>query len=130
MSLIITFMFEPAKLQMNWASASGRRILRNEPGVLPTLTVSATAGRICSQDRRPPRVVQPLVDADRGVDQREVGERLREVADLLAGGVDLLGIEAEVVGIGQHLRERQPGVVEAPRAGERVDVQEGAERER
>ena len=25
MSLIITFMFEPAKLQMNWASASGRR---------------------------------------------------------------------------------------------------------
>ena len=24
MSLIITFMFEPAKLQMNWASASGR----------------------------------------------------------------------------------------------------------
>ena len=25
MSLIITFMFEPAKLQMNWARASGRR---------------------------------------------------------------------------------------------------------
>ena len=24
MSVIITFMFEPAKLQMNWASASGR----------------------------------------------------------------------------------------------------------
>ena len=28
MSLIITFMFEPAKLQMNWASASGRINLR------------------------------------------------------------------------------------------------------
>jgi hypothetical protein len=28
MSLIITFMFEPAKLQMNWASASGARNLR------------------------------------------------------------------------------------------------------
>src|SRR4051794_38284799 len=30
MSLIITFMFEPAKLQMNWASASGARKLRRE----------------------------------------------------------------------------------------------------
>jgi hypothetical protein len=28
--LIITFMFEPAKLQMNWASASGARNLRLE----------------------------------------------------------------------------------------------------
>ena len=32
MSLIITFMFEPAKLQMNWASASGsRNRLRSAP---------------------------------------------------------------------------------------------------
>ena len=30
MSVIITFMFEPAKLQMNWASASGRINLRGE----------------------------------------------------------------------------------------------------
>jgi hypothetical protein len=30
MSLIITFMFVPAKLQMNWASASGRINLRAE----------------------------------------------------------------------------------------------------
>ena len=30
MSLIITFMFEPAKLQMNWASASGRISLRGD----------------------------------------------------------------------------------------------------
>jgi hypothetical protein len=28
LSLIITFMFEPAKLQMNWASASEARNLR------------------------------------------------------------------------------------------------------
>jgi hypothetical protein len=28
--LIITFMFEPAKLQMNWARASGASILRDE----------------------------------------------------------------------------------------------------
>ena len=30
MSVIITFMFEPAKLQMNWASASGSRMRRGE----------------------------------------------------------------------------------------------------
>jgi hypothetical protein len=30
MSVIITFMFEPAKLQMNWASASGRINLRGD----------------------------------------------------------------------------------------------------
>jgi hypothetical protein len=29
MSLIITFMFEPAKLQMNWARASGTSICRS-----------------------------------------------------------------------------------------------------
>jgi hypothetical protein len=29
MSLIMTFMFEPAKLQMNWAKASGTSILRS-----------------------------------------------------------------------------------------------------
>jgi hypothetical protein len=31
MSLIITFMFEPAKLQMNWARASGAMNARGEP---------------------------------------------------------------------------------------------------
>ena len=30
MSVIMTFMFEPAKLQMNWARASGISILRND----------------------------------------------------------------------------------------------------
>jgi hypothetical protein len=30
MSLIMTFMFEPAKLQMNWAKASGTSIFRSD----------------------------------------------------------------------------------------------------
>jgi hypothetical protein len=30
MSVIITFMFEPAKLQMNWAKASGTSIFRSD----------------------------------------------------------------------------------------------------
>ena len=33
-SVIITFMFEPAKLQMNWAKASGINILRNAGAIV------------------------------------------------------------------------------------------------
>ena len=39
MSLIITFMFEPAKLQMNCASASGTRILRSELAGRPSVVL-------------------------------------------------------------------------------------------
>ena len=46
MSLIITFMFEPAKLQTNCASASGTRMCRREPDGRPTLTPSATSRRL------------------------------------------------------------------------------------
>jgi hypothetical protein len=44
MSLIITFMFEPAKLQMNWASASGTRIRRVAFSGMPHLLPIAVAG--------------------------------------------------------------------------------------
>ena len=46
MSVIITFMFEPAKLQMNCASARGTRMRRSEPDGRPTLTPSATSRRL------------------------------------------------------------------------------------
>jgi hypothetical protein len=48
---------------------------------------------------------------------------------LLSGAADLLGIQAYVVGLGGHLLERQPRLVEAPGAGERLDVPERARRE-
>ena len=41
MSLIITFMLEPAKLQMNWASASGMSTLRNALDGRPAAPPSA-----------------------------------------------------------------------------------------
>jgi hypothetical protein len=69
------------------------------------------------------------VEVDGGADQREVGERLGEVAELLAGGSDFFGVEAEVVGVGEHLVERETRVVEAAGAGERFDVPEAADRE-
>jgi hypothetical protein len=58
-----------------------------------------------------------------------VGERLREVAQLLAGGADLLGEEADVVGVGEHLVEGVVHLLVPPGAGQGVDVQEAAQRE-
>ena len=48
---------------------------------------------------------------------------------LLSGAADLPGIQAQVVGVGEHLLERQPRLVQAPGAGERLDVPERARRE-
>ena len=86
--------------------------------------------------RLPIRAVGPKRGlAERGVevdgrrDQRQVGERLREVAQRLAGRADLLGVEAEVVRVGEHLLERQPRLVEPPRPRQRLDVPERADRE-
>src|SRR5215217_7517488 len=79
MSLIITFMFEPAKLQMNWARASGARNLRREAAE-PAGPRSSVTGRLRLGDRA------------RGEDQSEVAERLGEVAHLSpAPDVVLLG---------------------------------------
>src|SRR3954453_18610238 len=81
MSVIMTFMFEPAKLQMNCANASGTRTFRN-PGdgrVPAEVSDNWTAGRV-------PRIVgivQPSIEAHCGSDQREVRERLGEVANLV-----------------------------------------------
>src|SRR5215475_3355002 len=55
MSLIMTFMFEPAKLQMNWARASGSSILRSPLAVRgreAALVMTATRGRASRQGRR------------------------------------------------------------------------------
>jgi hypothetical protein len=41
-------MFEPAKLQMNWASASGARKLRAETAGLATPGFSVTVRAFCS----------------------------------------------------------------------------------
>src|SRR4051794_3776008 len=46
MSVIITFMFEPAKLQMNCASASGTSTRRNEPAGRPAATRSVISRQL------------------------------------------------------------------------------------
>jgi hypothetical protein len=40
--------------------------------------------------------------------QRQVGECLREVAQGLAARAGLLGVEPQMVGVGQHALEDQP----------------------
>src|SRR6185369_15616044 len=56
-------------------------------------------------------------ERDRRVDEADVGERLREVAELLAGlGIDLLGEEAEVVGAREHRSDGALGLLGAAAA--------------
>lgn len=53
----------------------------------------------------------------RGADQREVRQGLREVAQQLARCADLLGVQAEVVGVGEHLLKGQARLVETAGTG-------------
>ena len=46
------------------------------------------------------RVLQPAIQVECGADQSHVRERLREVAQRLATGSDLLRVQSEVVGVG------------------------------
>src|SRR5215213_107557 len=48
------------------------------------------------------------VEVEGGADEGQVGEGLREVAQGLAAGTDLLGVEPEVVGVAEHLLEDEP----------------------
>src|SRR6201987_3965478 len=96
MSLIMTFMFEPAKLQMNCARASGTSIFRSDPAAVfrsAAVLVTSSCPRALADSQL---VVELLVQVDRRADQRQVAERLREVPELVAGLADLLGIQAEV----------------------------------
>src|SRR4028119_643394 len=47
------------------------------------------------------------VEVEGGADEGEVSKGLREVAQSLAGVPDLLGVEAEVVGVAEQLLEYQ-----------------------
>src|SRR5688572_26432234 len=52
-------------------------------------------------------------------DQREMSEGLRKVAELLAGGPDLLRVQPDVVRVGEHLFEGKATLIQAPGAGQR-----------
>src|SRR5262245_33800034 len=86
----------------------------------------APALQLSTESPRPERSVK----VEGGADQGQVGERLRVVAQRLATVAGLLGKQAEVVGVAEHLLEEQPRVfqprrVGAPGPGERLDQPEG-----
>src|SRR5690606_17156400 len=62
-------------------------------------------------------------------DQREVGERLREVAEVAGIEPELLGVEPDVVRVARHLLEQQPCLVHLSGAREALAVPERAHRE-
>src|SRR5690242_7219066 len=76
------------------------------------------------------RSVHGAVEVERGADQRQVGQGLGEVPLLFPGAADLLGVQAQMVGVSEHFLERQTRLLEPPGPGERLDVPERARRER
>ena len=199
MSVIITFMFEPAKLQMNWASARGTSSLRGRRPSWPRSGHrSYRSSRSSSSSVKVPTSLSLAIDALMFEPSRSAGAGPRplrpgpssrhlaavgrrgsarrpaphrspaahrrrrmhvpdgsepapwsswasrlmaalmsdrwvkacgKLPELLAGEPDLLGVQAQVVGVGEHLLEGQPRLLEPAGAGQRVDVPEGADRE-
>src|SRR5919107_4323943 len=56
-----------------------------------------------------------------------MSQRLREITQGLAGGSDLLGVQAEVVGVGEQLLKSEAGVVETACTGQAFDEPKGAD---
>jgi MFS family permease len=70
-------------------------------------------------------------DVHHRVDQRQVGERLGEVAKVAAGfGVDLLGVEAEWAGVAEQPLTQLPRAVHLSDLTQRRDQPERADQER
>src|SRR5918995_6402158 len=108
-----------------------QRSQRTVAGVLAT-TVSSPAAAAASRanDRFKMASAELAVEIVSGADESKVGEGLREIAEQLPRRPDLLGEEPEVVAVGEHLLEGDARLVEPTRARERLDVPEGADRER
>src|ERR1700722_2664609 len=88
------------------------RILEKRPISIMFRRVSRVSPAL--SERRLPELP---VEAVGGADERQVRERLGEVAERLAGQADLLRVKAQVVGVGQHLLEDEPGLVQPSGAG-------------
>src|SRR6516165_12200156 len=65
-----------------------------------------------------PTRAEPAVQVERGAYQPDVSECLWEVAERFATRTRLLGVQAEVVGVGQHLLEDEAGLLGAARPGQ------------
>src|SRR5579859_8068287 len=73
---------------------------------------------------------QTAVQVIGGADEREMRERLREVAELLPARPQLLGVQTEVIGVAEHLFEVEPRLLDVARTRKTLHVPERAHRER
>src|SRR5437762_6585654 len=72
---------------------------------------------------------EPAVEIEGGADQRQVRERLREVAEVLCLGAELFAVQPEVIGVAEHLLEDEARLVQVAHARQALDIPEGAHRE-
>src|SRR6187402_1502631 len=72
---------------------------------------------------------ESTVDGVGGADQSEMGEGLGEVAQVLAGGAKLFGIEAHVVRVSEHLFEDEARSLHVAGAGQAFGKPKGAHAE-
>src|SRR5215204_3610071 len=70
-----------------------------------------------------------LIEVEGGADKGQVREGLREVAQGLTARPDLLRIKPQVVGVGEHLLEDEPGLLDPSCTGEGFDKPERAQAE-
>src|SRR5215471_14791802 len=61
------------------------------------------------------------VEIEGGADERQVCERLGEVAEVLRLGPELLAVQPQVIGVAEHLLEEQPCLGQIPHPGEALD---------
>src|SRR5579885_1709505 len=81
------------------------------------------------------RPTQTAIQVERRADERKMRERLREVPQRFAARADLFPIQAEVIGVSEHLFKEKPRVVQAlwivpPSAGQGFHQPETANIER
>src|SRR5215469_673812 len=59
-----------------------------------------------------------LIDTQTRANQGQMGKSLREVPQCFPGGCDLLGVQAHMIGIGQHMLQGEPRLLQATRSGQ------------
>src|SRR5438874_7485247 len=98
--------------------------------VMPGSVMGSSCPRSCCRCSRA-RTPSGLGDSPGGIDQSDMAERLREVAEQFAGGgVDLLGEQADIVDERRRLREDALGPLDLPGHRKRLSQPERAQQER
>src|SRR5215217_5519009 len=99
MSLIMTFMLDPAKLQMNWASARGMSALRNAlAGGTDFLGVETeVVGERAHLLKRQPRLLESLRASQcADVPERADGERSLRATEPIGRGARIVAVDKAV----------------------------------